>query len=64
MTVPTLLITGDTDTVVATADTQALASLIKDSVLFVIPQSGHLAQEETPEATMKAIGVVWGILTR
>ena len=62
--VPTLLITGDTDTVVATADTQALANRIKDSVLFVIPQSGHLAQEETPEDTMKAIGVVWGILTR
>jgi pimeloyl-ACP methyl ester carboxylesterase len=62
--VPTLLITGDTDTVVATADTIALADLIKDSVLFVIPRSGHLAQEETPEDTMKAIGVVWPILTR
>jgi pimeloyl-ACP methyl ester carboxylesterase len=64
ITIPTLLITGDTDTVVATADTEALANLIKDSVLFVIPQSGHLAQEETPEDTMKAIRVVWGILTR
>ena len=64
ITVPTLLITGDTDTVVATADTEALANLIKDSVLFVIPNSGHLAQEETPEDTMKAIQVVWSILTR
>ena len=64
ITVPTLLITGDTDTVVATADTEALANMIKDSVLFVIPQSGHLAQEETPEDTMKAIRVVWSILTR
>ena len=64
ITVPTLLITGDTDTVVATADTEALATMIKDSVLFVIPQSGHLAQEETPEDTMKAIRVVWSILTR
>ena len=64
ITVPTLLITGDTDTVVATADTEALASIIKDSVLFVIPQSGHLAQEETPADTMKAIQVVWSILTR
>ena len=62
--VPTLLITGDTDTVVATADTIALNDMIKDSVLFVIPNSGHLAQEETPEDTMKAIGVVWPILTR
>jgi pimeloyl-ACP methyl ester carboxylesterase len=64
ITVPTLLITGDTDTVVATADTQALADMIKDSVLFVIPRSGHLAQEETPADTMKAIQVVWSILTR
>ena len=64
ITVPTLLITGDSDTVVATADTEALATMITDSVLFVIPQSGHLAQEETPEDTMKAIRVVWGILTR
>jgi pimeloyl-ACP methyl ester carboxylesterase len=64
LNVPTLLITGDTDTVVATADTVKLAEMIKDSVLFVIPKSGHLAQEETPEDTMKAIRVVWGILTR
>ena len=64
LNVPTLLITGDSDTVVATADTVKLAEMIKDSVLFVIPQSGHLAQEETPEDTMKAIRVVWGILTR
>lgn len=64
ITVPTLLITGNADTVVATADTEALATMIKDSVLFVIPNSGHLAQEETPEDTIKAISVVWGILTR
>jgi pimeloyl-ACP methyl ester carboxylesterase len=62
--IPTLLITGNTDTVVATKDTEALATMIKDSVLFVIPESGHLAQEETPGDTMKAIRVVWGILTR
>jgi pimeloyl-ACP methyl ester carboxylesterase len=64
ITIPTLLITGDTDTVVATKDTEALATLIKGSELVVIPQSGHLAQEETPADTMKAIGVVWGTLTR
>jgi pimeloyl-ACP methyl ester carboxylesterase len=64
ITIPTLLITGDTDTVVATKDTEALATMIENSVLFVIPQSGHLAQEETPADTMKAIRVVWGILSR
>jgi pimeloyl-ACP methyl ester carboxylesterase len=64
ITIPTLLITGDTDTVVATKDTEALATMIETSVLFVIPRSGHLAQEETPEGTMKAIRVAWSILTR
>ena len=64
ITIPTLLITGDSDTVVATKDTEALVNMIQNSVLFVIPQSGHLAQEETPKDTMKAIRVVWGILTR
>jgi pimeloyl-ACP methyl ester carboxylesterase len=64
ITIPTLLITGDTDEVVATKDTEALAGMIQDSVLFVIPFSGHLAQEETPAETMKAIRVVWSILTR
>lgn len=61
---PVLLITGDTDTVVATRDTEELASLIPSSVLFVIPKSGHLAQEESPDQTMKAIKVTWSILTR
>lgn len=61
---PVLIITGDTDTVVATKDTEELASLIPSSVLFVIPKSGHLAQEESPDQTMKAIKVTWSILTR
>lgn len=61
---PTLLITGDTDEVVATADTESLATKIPGSILFVIPNSGHLAHEETPEETLKAIRVTWSILSR
>jgi pimeloyl-ACP methyl ester carboxylesterase len=57
--IPTLLITGDTDVVVATADTEALATMIEGSSLVVIPKSGHLAQEETPVETMKAIDDYW-----
>jgi pimeloyl-ACP methyl ester carboxylesterase len=57
--IPTLLITGDTDVVVATADTEALATMIGGSSLVVIPKSGHLAQEETPVETMKAIDDYW-----
>ncbi|MFM7014606.1 MAG: alpha/beta hydrolase, partial [Actinomycetota bacterium] len=61
---PVLLITGNSDTVVPTKDTEALAGQIKSSVLFVIPNSGHLAQEETPQETLKAIRVTWSILAR
>jgi pimeloyl-ACP methyl ester carboxylesterase len=62
ITIPTLLITGDTDVVVATADTQALATMIEGSSLVVIPKSGHLAQEENPAETMQAIDVYWSSL--
>jgi pimeloyl-ACP methyl ester carboxylesterase len=57
--IPTLLLTGDTDVVVATADTEALATMIEGSSLVVIPNSGHLAQEETPVETMQAIDDFW-----
>ncbi len=60
--IPTLLITGDTDVVVATADTEALATMIDGSSLVVIPKSGHLAQEETPVETMQAIDDYWNSL--
>jgi pimeloyl-ACP methyl ester carboxylesterase len=64
ITIPTLLITGDTDVVVATADTEALATMIKGSSLVVIPKSGHLAQEETPSETMQAIDDYWKSLNK
>jgi pimeloyl-ACP methyl ester carboxylesterase len=64
ITIPTLLITGDTDVVVATADTEALATMIEGSSLVVIPKSGHLAQEETPVETMKAIDDYWISLSK
>lgn len=64
ITIPTLLITGDTDVVVATADTEALATMIEGSRLVVIPRSGHLAQEENPVETMQAIDDYWKALGR
>jgi pimeloyl-ACP methyl ester carboxylesterase len=62
--IPTVLITGDTDVVVATADTEALATMIEGSSLVVIPKSGHLAHEETPVETMKAIDDYWNSLSK
>jgi pimeloyl-ACP methyl ester carboxylesterase len=64
ITIPTLLITGDTDVVVATADTEALATMIEGSSLVVIPKSGHLAQEENPLETMQAIDDYWKRLNK
>lgn len=52
LTVPTAIITGDDDRVVETADSLALAELIPGSKLSVLPESGHLPQEETPEEFM------------
>jgi pimeloyl-ACP methyl ester carboxylesterase len=62
--IPTLLITGVTDVVVATADTEALATMIDGSSLVVIPNSGHLAQEENPVETMQAIDDFWVSLSK
>lgn len=52
---PTLVITGDTDTVVETARSELLASELPDADLVVIPRSGHLPHEETPEPVIAAI---------
>lgn len=43
---PTLLITGEFDTVVATADTNKLSGLIPNNELIIIPNTAHLPQEE------------------
>lgn len=63
LTVPTLLVTGDADTVVPTADTQKLVTLLPNADLVVIPRSGHLPHEETPEAFLAAV-VDWLADTR
>lgn len=55
---PTLLITGDSDTVVPTADTERLATELPGSELVIIPQSGHLPHEEAPEPFVDAV-VEW-----
>ena len=51
---PTLLITGDADTVVPTADTERLATVLPNAQLAVISLSGHLPQEERPEQFLAA----------
>ena len=47
ITTPTLVITGDTDEIVATADSEKVAQLM-GADLVVISQTGHLPNEEKP----------------
>ena len=61
ITQPTLLITGSADTVVPTADTVRLKSLIVGSALEVIARAGHLPHEERPTEFMAAIAKNWSL---
>ena len=53
--VPTLVLTGDNDQVVATADSVTVAGLISGSELVIIPQTGHLPNEESPAEFAQAV---------
>lgn len=51
----TLVITGDTDNIVPTAEALELAGLLPNAELEVIANTGHLPQEESPVAFIDAI---------
>lgn len=55
LTMPVLVITGDNDLVVATADSIRLASELSNAELVVIEESGHLPNEEKPREFATAI---------
>lgn len=55
ISIPTLVLTGDNDQVVATADSVTVAGLIPGSELVIIPQTGHLPNEESPQEFAKAV---------
>jgi pimeloyl-ACP methyl ester carboxylesterase len=55
VTQPTLVITGDDDRIVPTADSVRLASELPNATLVVIPQCGHVPQEECPEPWLSAV---------
>ena len=50
-----MVITGDTDEVVATADSIEVSQRLPGSKLVVIPQTGHLPNEEKPEEFASAV---------
>lgn len=55
LTMPTLVITGDDDRVVPTAESIQLAADIPGAALAVLPACGHVPQDECPEAFMEAV---------
>ena len=52
---PVLVITGDDDRIVPTASSLRLAREISGARLAVLPQCGHVPQEECPRAFMQAV---------
>ena len=54
-TLPVLVITGDTDRIVPTADSVRLAGEIPDAKLVIIPHAGHVPHEEQPVLFMQAV---------
>jgi pimeloyl-ACP methyl ester carboxylesterase len=52
---PTLVITGDSDRLVPRSMAERYHELIAGSELLVMPQTGHLPQEERPDETVAAI---------
>ena len=55
VTEPTLVIAGDSDTIVPTAEALKLANLLPSAELEVIRNTGHLPQEESPVAFIDAV---------
>ncbi len=61
---PTLIISGDADTVVPVSDALELEKLIPNSWLELISECGHLPHEERPAEFMEAIASHWNELTQ
>jgi pimeloyl-ACP methyl ester carboxylesterase len=55
LTLPVLVITGDDDRIVPTADSVRLAGELPNAELVVIPACGHIPQEECPQAVLDAV---------
>ena len=55
ITLPVLVITGDDDRIVPTADSIRLAGELPNARLVVIENAGHVPHEERPEAFMNAV---------
>jgi pimeloyl-ACP methyl ester carboxylesterase len=55
ITIPTLVLTGDADQLIPLEPSQEIAAAITGATLVVIPESGHMAALEQPQAVSKAL---------
>ena len=55
ITLPVLVVTGDDDRIVPTADSLQLADELPNATLKVIAESGHIPHEEQPQIFMDAV---------
>jgi pimeloyl-ACP methyl ester carboxylesterase len=55
ITMPTLIVSGDDDTWVPTAQSVRLADELPNADLVIIPDCGHVAMDECPTEFMKAV---------
>lgn len=55
LSMPTLVVTGDDDRIVPTAQSIRLADDIPNAQLVVFPNCGHLPQEECPQPFLEAV---------
>lgn len=55
VSVPTLVITGERDRIVATGNSERLAGELPGSQLVVIPDCGHVPHEECPDLFLEAV---------
>lgn len=53
--VPTLVVAGEHDAIIPTAESTALAAAIPHAELAVIPEAGHLASLENPDAVIATL---------
>jgi len=60
ITVPTLILWGDSDRIIPRTIGERLRRDIPHSTLEIVPKSGHVPQEEQPEETMRYITEFFG----
>jgi pimeloyl-ACP methyl ester carboxylesterase len=55
LTLPVVIISGEADRIVPTADSARLANELPDARLIIIPRAGHVPHEEQPGQFLQAL---------